>query len=754
MSNIVSEYIPFTVIDYTGSTTTLSSYNLSITPLVFTPQIATSISSGRKLVWDFGDNTTSNDFSPSHWYSNPGVYTVSLYVYDSFGQAKYSTNPVNVTIKDYIQDTFTATTSATILSAVNGALTDPIVITQTIPARTAGYKTVIIEEKVINNTAGFFPKSYNPDDKLTTISTSVLSSYIPTGDEVRLASTILYEVSGANTLTYYKLKKDKYNHLEAYNTLIKKTFTPTLSGFEFTPIEAIQIPLNAVYAKLSSGTIVTTPVSSIDTLLVGYSGSDTCYYRDDFPCNRYNLTFKRKPVGVNNTLGITLSGIISQNLDIDSLSITSNGIDGDGGVSTSFAIDKNKFENSKIHFVVKIKDSQQNTIKNFPPLNYQAGSTNEIQVSLIGNIPLSSYTIYSLQNTLSSLSGGGYFRGYVEYSDTLTDVITGVSLSARATSLVNNQGTPSPSAITTELFELLLTEDDLVLVTDFGLAEYDIENASNTFNIYPKNYYVPYKNGEEFDGEAMFKSLAFQESLIDKNVLFEDFFGTIFGDETSSPQSLGKKIYERIYNFVDNNVNIDTAEILKLISLGDIMDYKSTVFDKNLSTFPNLITRIVSLLSINKYKLFGETNKFTENFNTFGITTKDTYGKNLGDEIDPLTYVVTPSANIVAYEKFSKKYKLLNSYQPLCASPYKLSAYSTNWGWPLLLPTTFIPADLSVYYTFYEHNPVYEGNIVGSTLNFDLTNISQSTPLSALIESGGIYENIILDTLYQSLSLT
>ena len=147
MSNIVSEYIPFTVTDYTGSTTTLSSYNLSITPLVFTPQIATSISSGRKLVWDFGDNTTSNDFSPSHWYSNPGVYTVSLYVYDSFGQARYSTNPVNVSIKDYIQDTFTATTSATILTAVNGALTDPIVITQTIPARTAGYKTVIIEDK-------------------------------------------------------------------------------------------------------------------------------------------------------------------------------------------------------------------------------------------------------------------------------------------------------------------------------------------------------------------------------------------------------------------------------------------------------------------------------------------------------------------------------------------------------------------------------------------------------------------------------
>ena len=755
MSNIVYEYIPFTVQDYKGSTTSLSSYNLSLTPLTFIPQIPTSISSGIRVVWNFGDGSTSTEISPSYSYQIPGKYTVTLYVYNAFGQAVYSTNPVTVVIKDFIEDTFIVATSATSLTATNGVLTAPLTITQTIPARTAGYKTVIIEKKAINNTVGFLPRSHSADDNLDIISTFVLSSYIPTADDVRLASTIQYEVSGSNTQTYFRLSRNKFNHLEAYNTLIKKTFIPTLSGFELTPVEDVQIPLNAVYAKLSSGTVVSTTVSAIDTVLAGFSGSDVFYYRDDFPCDKYTLTFKRKPVEFANTLGVTLSGSISQNLDIAGLSITSNGIDGDGGASTSFTIDTNKFAGVKIHFVVKIKDSQFNTIKNFPPLNFPTGDSNQIDIVLLGNgISLSSYTINSLQNTLSSLSGGGYFRGYVEYTDPVTSVLSSVTLSARATSLINNQGTFGPSAITTELFELLLAEDSLVLTTETGsLGEYDIEVTSNTFNIYPKSYYIPYKQGEEFDGEAMFKSLAFQETLIDKNVLFEDFFGTIFGDLSASPESLGKKIYERIRNFVDNNTNIDTAEISKLISLGDMMDHKSTVFDRNLSTFPNLIQRIVSLISINKHKLFGETNKFVENFNMFGRTTKDEYGKNLGDEIDPLTYTVTPSANLVAYEKFSKKFKLLNSYQPLCATPYKLSAYSSDWGWPLTLPTSFTANDLSVYYTFYEHNPTPEGNIIGSVLNFDLTNIPQSAPLSSLVDSGGIYENIILDTLYQSLSL-
>jgi PKD repeat protein len=711
------------------------------------------VSSGIRVVWDFGDGSTSTEVSPEYAYQSPGKYTVTLYVYNSFGQATYSTSPVTVVIRDFIEDTFTVTTSAASLDAANGTLTAPILITQTIPARLVGFKTVLIEKKSINNTVGFLPRSYSSDDNFDTISTFVLSSYVPTTNDVRLASTIQYEVSGSNTQTYFRLSRNKYNHLEAYNSLIKKTFIPTLSGFELTPIEDIQIPLTPVYAKISSGNIVATPLSGTGTTLAGFSGLDTFYYRDDFPCNKYTLTFRRKPVQFSNTLGVSLSGTITQNLDIAGLSITSNGIDGDGGVSTSFNIDKNKFEGVKIHFVVKIKDSQLNTIKNFPPLTLQAEATNQIEVVLVGDINPNSYTVYSLQNTLSTLSGGGYFRGYVEYTDPITSVLSGISLSARVTSIINIQGTPSPSAITTELFELLLSEDSLVLTTEGALGEYDIESTSNTFNIYPKSYYVPYKKGEEFDGQSMFKSLVFQETLVDKNVLFDDFFGTIFGDLSASPQSLGKIIYERIRNFVDNNGSIETAEISKLISLGNMVDHKSTIFDRNLNTFPTLIQRIVGLLSINKHKLFGESNKFARNFNTFGRTTKDEYGKNLGDEVDPLTYTVNLSTNLVAYEKFSKKYKLLNTYQPLCASPYKLSAYSNDWGWPLTLPTNFTANDLSIYYTFYEHNPTPEGNIVGSVLNFDLTNIPQSTPLSALVESGGIYENIILDTLYQSLSL-
>jgi len=42
-------------------------------------------SNGNAFYWDFGDNTTSTDVNPTHYYSSPGSYTVSLVVSDTNG---------------------------------------------------------------------------------------------------------------------------------------------------------------------------------------------------------------------------------------------------------------------------------------------------------------------------------------------------------------------------------------------------------------------------------------------------------------------------------------------------------------------------------------------------------------------------------------------------------------------------------------------------------------------------------------------
>lgn len=762
MSNIANDIAAQIIVaDYKNDTTTLSSYNLPITPFYFSSIISNNIGAGTRVVWYFGDGGTSTDNSPVYYYKKPGSYNVNLYVYDSQNQARLAAQSVTVTVEDLIEDNYNIVTNS--ITVDNGVLTDPITISQSIPVRLVIDPSLTSSTTVLSTTTikplGFLPTSLEKTASITkeiVIDTPVIT---PTTQQIQDASVIQYRVSGSNTTNYFYLDKNKYNHLEAYNALIKKEYIPVLSGYEYVPVSKINIPLSAIYAKIENSTITTSLTSDSSTILVGYSGSDVYYYRDDFPTNSYNIIFSKPTKDFSNPLSIIINGSITENLVPGSISITSNGIDGDGGVATSFDIDKNKFDSGRIHFVAKIKDTQGNNIKNIGKLTLNDPASG-IFISLSSYSGSSvSYTLCSLQYTLSDFQGGGFFRGYFEVPNTSTIPLTSLYITANVYNLSNLNGEflIGDNNLITESSVDLFTESSIeILIENPNL----LSGGSTYFDVYPLDYYTLYKKGEEFDGEAMYKSLRFQETLLDKEVFFGEFLGSIFGDETADVQALGKKIYERISNFVDNTTNIDTAEIIRLLSQGDFIDYKSSVFDNNLTNFPNKIQRIVSLLSINKNKLFGEKNKFAENFNTFNITTKDTYGKNLGNVIDTNTYTVSSTVNIVAYEKFSKSYKLLNTYQPLCASTppssvfYKLSDYNSTWGWPLLLPQGSTASDLTVYYNFYEFNNVFEDTITGGVLNFDLTTVDYNTSREDLIKSEGIYENIILDTLYQSLSLT
>ena len=58
------------------------------TPLVCLPDpviFNNNSANGNAFFWDFGDNTTSTDVNPVHFYSGPGTYTVTLVVSDTNG---------------------------------------------------------------------------------------------------------------------------------------------------------------------------------------------------------------------------------------------------------------------------------------------------------------------------------------------------------------------------------------------------------------------------------------------------------------------------------------------------------------------------------------------------------------------------------------------------------------------------------------------------------------------------------------------
>jgi PKD repeat protein len=86
-SQIITVY-PNTVTAFFNSSTTIGCEDLTV-------DFTQSTLGGIFYSWDFGDNNTSTNYSPSHTFVDPGTYTVSLFVNDG---CAYDTMNVNITV--------------------------------------------------------------------------------------------------------------------------------------------------------------------------------------------------------------------------------------------------------------------------------------------------------------------------------------------------------------------------------------------------------------------------------------------------------------------------------------------------------------------------------------------------------------------------------------------------------------------------------------------------------------------------------
>ena len=245
---------------------------------------------------------------------------------------------------------------------------------------------------------------------------------------------------------------------------------------------------------------------------------------------------------------------------------------------------------------------------------------------------------------------------------------------------------------------------------------------------------------------------------------------------SSDYTTLGKKLWEKIQNFTSNNSDIDYCDITSLINLASLADDDGIVFDRSLAQQPELVDRLMSVLSVNYNKFRGTQNKFDENYDPQGHTTKTTYGKNLDGLLDSQTYEVSAGTDIVAYEKFSETYTRLNTYQPLSAlsgvaysksgnfQTYMLSAFTTSlmtsggdyWGWPLVLPAAYDSiTTVDKFYKFYSLSAVYANTIEGGLIDYSngLTTLEYNTPLSSLQGDNNVFDVMVRNSLFSSLSL-
>jgi hypothetical protein len=684
--------IEFSVLDWKNENV-LSSYALEQTPLRFVPDLEDF--SYVRVLWDFGDGTISSSLTAEKYWENPGKYVVNFTLYDCYSNAVISTEYKIIHIIDYLKHTFTVDFDSPPyydnISWKLGQISDPITI-----------------------------KAYYPPT-------------IP-------ITSLFYRISGSNS-DYYFDELTKFRHLDKTYAFHEKIYNNYLSSYQYQEIDRITTDNTSVYAKISGTNLINATESDNNSFFVGVSGTKDVHFKDD-SINRINidLFFDRSVEYLNNrnNTKISLSALIVDNDEVADLSITSNGLDGEFYEIDSFKIDGKKFSHVDIPFVIKIKDSENFSVKNFPLLS--ASNVNVLVLSG-GDVVNSSY--YELEDV------GAYYgsaRGKIKLKT--NDVLHYVQLSANLTT-TNNQG----------------SSYSLVGITDY-------------FDVYPRNYIFIEKKNEDFDAQETFKSLRFQEFLLDKTVLFDDFMGSVFGTLSSSYDTLGKKIYEKITNFVENTQDVDRCEIFPLISQMRMTGVDNDVFESNLFTYPEKIKRILDLGSISKNKLIGYNNKFKENFDIKGFSSKEIFGTNLGNEINTDTYIISAGIPIVALEKFSNRYVLLNTEQPTeetGLSAYMLSGYNANWGWPLVLPDIYQYSDLEKYYLFFEYQSGYENTLVDNTIVYNYTlydNLSSKHVLRGengepiLTEtSQPIFEEFdfdynsemmnisFRDTLYQSLSL-
>tara|TARA_R110000765_G_scaffold20710_2_gene53554 strand:+ start:1832 stop:4057 length:2226 start_codon:yes stop_codon:yes gene_type:complete len=718
----------FYVRNYAGLET-YESYNLPFTPLHFEPNLSDGIEdfvSNKRLVWDFGDGTTTEAVTASHVYEKPGRYKVSCYLYDRAGTGYYDTFHAKVDIKDFITDRLEVTTTSDI-DTYTGVLQSPITVNR-----------------------------YN--------SSRTIKSGTPT--------IFAYASGQTGDHDYFRteLSTETYGHLKPYTSFVQ---TLTTNGVvENVDVDTITTDDTNIYVKLSGNEIVYTTVEDIDAVFAGVSGTATTYFKSDL-VDRFNLLFGFEQGSIfefANTTNYGLSADVKANNNYTYLSFSSNGIDGEGSNEfNGFNISKEKFANTKIAFVVKVKDVYNFTQKNMPLLSANGGPALDLYLT-------DGTTSYDAEFTsnfqeLSTETTGGYYKGYFTTNNTTT--LTDVYLSA---------------------------------YTD-GL--YNVHGVSNTFTINPSSYYTVAKQNEDIDFEAAFKDVAVQPLFSDAKVLMKDFIGSIFGDLSSNQDSVGKATYEKIQNFFDNNSSLDHSNVEQLDGMLQLLDLP----ELTKYSLPPKLTRLMDLLSIGKSRLFGRRNRDNTQYESYGYRNNEFYGYNLGENLTADSYIVAGDP-IVAAEKYSGQYTTLNTTLPLSArtSPvievtdgyvyttssgtllssvsvelggsveitleqlsncpiltqdslslitnalsstsdvYRLSDYNSTWGWPLVEGGGRSITD--IYSFYYQTSSV--GDINDSIINFNDSNNTLSYNITSYNDwagNNGIMSNIFANSLYEGLNL-
>lgn len=703
-TEIKYSYAYFDVENFTNEFAT-SGYALSICPFVFKPKLDTTLFSNKRVLWDFGDGTTSKSITATHYYKLPGEYNVSLYLYDGNNDAYYDAFAQKVTVYNFVND-------AIILSA--GDL---------------NFETSSLQNK-------FNVLRFN--------SWQTYNALSATGYAIALAA------SGNNApfITQQQYEQDKYAHLKKYSQFYEYAYDDNIKAFDYVAKDVISTSNVELYAKIAANELTFCNANDDGAIFVGTSGAAVAVYKDDLPTtasptlifahfNKTNFAGPSMPVAAASyALPVMQTNAQSfycttSALSAADLSITSTGL-------SSMQINAVQFINTRIPFVVQIINNIDAPCKYYSNLKRVSSSgalsANTIQINFVDATTNAALTGAVVDDFgFFADYDAGIYKAYCSFDAALT----GVKITATAMVSSNAFGTQTLTAQTP------------------------------AFAVASKNYDVA-KINENFDQAATYKSYRFQETLLDKDKFFDGFLGTIVGGASASPNVLGKRVYEKMANFVSNTQDIDACNIPGLYSLKQMLDINIKQFNSFNFAVPANLSRLMDLLSIKQSKLWGRNNEFAENFDKKGLNYSETWGINLGNELNALTTILTAGSAtkpIVAYEKFSNTYRLINTdalsssnlqFIDATKQTYALSSYNNAWGWGLILPADFAAADFSKYYLFYDYNAATQNQVIDNIINWNDANTTISktnSSYAAWSQDNGTVQTILANALFSGLNL-
>lgn len=699
------------------------------------------------FVWDFGDGNYSTEVTPVHWYKAPGKYKVSLTVYGVDENEKYVS----------YKNSFTQTID--IYNYVPGYSFET-------------YGDVITKLEVEN-----FEKNNswvnNPIIKFNFELFNAWQSYDYTKGKYKLNLNVVDS-------SYPLLKIDDYNN----NAYLHLSPTDKFLNLDFQPINNIEVEGTPIYvARNLNGDLIQIEYQEGATFIglsssgsFYYSGNpnlnaeekdlektiieislDTTNFKEPYEINNNITTIYNDPILLTKPCRLEFYNVIGDEEDvINNVNgfITSNGI-----YESGFDIYKYKYINKPINFIFRYAINEENSIL-YPVsfinnlscvdniLFYNGEEVGNIYLKSNNNIVSCDFNFDYVNQPDGYISDkGGYLKGTLSSQQEVKDCYIEVTLNK-----------------------------ELIFNADF---ETPLIIRSSVFNIETPNKIELRKINENFKLFDKFQQVSLQPAIKNHNNL-NNYLSTIFGDP-SDPNSMSVKIYEKTANYIANINDIDTCNINSLYNYYNALSFN--ISDNNYAWPPNF-RRIVDLISIPYFKLRGYYNQFNLNFNDNGYT-NNLYGVNKGKLLDISTYNVSAGIPIIAKEKFSNIYSLINTdvivnknidnnilstiYPEMSVIGdtivYPLRNYKNDtnntlsgigWGWNLILPSK--NCELSSYYEFYEYIPnqlssLYSNtNLVNNIIDWNnIYNNIQITDIQTLDDWEEIKKVYIMQNLYNNI---